>query len=72
MSFRCSRHSTISIARRFVMGALLDDPVYKRQLEARGRKQEVMIGYSDSGKTPHYRGVVGALPRPGISLGFIS
>jgi phosphoenolpyruvate carboxylase len=34
----------------FVMGALLDDPVYKRQLEARGRKQEVMIGYSDSGK----------------------
>jgi phosphoenolpyruvate carboxylase len=33
-----------------VMGALLDDPVYKRQLEARGRRQEVMIGYSDSGK----------------------
>ena len=34
----------------FVMGALLDDPVYARQLEARGRRQEVMIGYSDSGK----------------------
>ncbi|MDQ6769936.1 MAG: phosphoenolpyruvate carboxylase [Gemmatimonadota bacterium] len=33
-----------------VMGALLDDPVYARQLEARGRRQEVMIGYSDSGK----------------------
>jgi phosphoenolpyruvate carboxylase len=33
-----------------VMGALLDDPVYGRQLEARGRRQEVMIGYSDSGK----------------------
>src|SRR6202158_362359 len=33
-----------------VMGALLDDPVYTRQLEARGRRQEVMIGYSDSGK----------------------
>jgi phosphoenolpyruvate carboxylase len=33
-----------------VMGALLDDPVYKKQLEARGRRQEVMIGYSDSGK----------------------
>lgn len=34
----------------FVMGALLNDRVYVRQLEARGRKQEVMIGYSDSGK----------------------
>jgi phosphoenolpyruvate carboxylase len=34
----------------FVMAALLDDPVYARQLEARGRRQEVMIGYSDSGK----------------------
>jgi phosphoenolpyruvate carboxylase len=33
-----------------VMGALLEDPVYARQLEARGRRQEVMIGYSDSGK----------------------
>jgi phosphoenolpyruvate carboxylase len=33
-----------------VMGALLDDPVYKRQLAARGHRQEVMIGYSDSGK----------------------
>ncbi|MEO8909415.1 MAG: phosphoenolpyruvate carboxylase [Gemmatimonadaceae bacterium] len=33
-----------------VMGALLDDPIYARQLEARGRKQEVMIGYSDSSK----------------------
>src|SRR6266566_5853944 len=32
------------------MGALLDDPVYARQLEARGHRQEVMIGYSDSGK----------------------
>jgi phosphoenolpyruvate carboxylase len=33
-----------------VMRALLNDPVYSRQLEARGRRQEVMIGYSDSGK----------------------
>ena len=33
-----------------VMRSLLDDPVYSRQLEARGRRQEVMIGYSDSGK----------------------
>jgi phosphoenolpyruvate carboxylase len=34
----------------FVMAALLGDRVYLRQMEARGRKQEVMIGYSDSGK----------------------
>ncbi len=34
----------------FVMGALLDDPVYLRQLRARKRRQEVMIGYSDSSK----------------------
>jgi phosphoenolpyruvate carboxylase len=33
-----------------VMRSLLDDPVYQRQLAARGNRQEVMIGYSDSGK----------------------
>ena len=33
-----------------VMRALLDDPIYRRQLAARGNLQEVMIGYSDSGK----------------------
>ncbi len=33
-----------------VMRALLDDPAYARQLTARGNRQEVMIGYSDSGK----------------------
>src|ERR687885_2834002 len=33
-----------------VMRALLEDKVYARQLAARGRRQEVMIGYSDSGK----------------------
>jgi phosphoenolpyruvate carboxylase len=33
-----------------VMRALLTDPVYTRQLAARGNRQEVMIGYSDSGK----------------------
>ncbi len=33
-----------------VMRSLLTDPVYRRQLASRGNRQEVMIGYSDSGK----------------------
>ena len=33
-----------------VMRAMLDDPLYRRQLAARGNKQEVMLGYSDSAK----------------------
>jgi phosphoenolpyruvate carboxylase len=33
-----------------IMTALLDDPVWQRQLAARGGRQEVMLGYSDSGK----------------------
>ena len=33
-----------------VMGRLLRDERYRRQLHARGNTQEVMIGYSDSGK----------------------
>jgi phosphoenolpyruvate carboxylase len=39
-----------------VMRSLLDDPAYRRQLQARGMKQEIMIGYSDSAKD------VGLLP----------
>lgn len=33
-----------------VMRGLFNDPVYQRQLTARGRRQEIMIGYSDSAK----------------------
>ncbi len=32
------------------MRALLDDPLYRRHLDARGREQCVLVGYSDSGK----------------------
>jgi phosphoenolpyruvate carboxylase len=32
------------------LGALLDDPVYRQHLAARGNQQWVMLGYSDSGK----------------------
>jgi len=33
-----------------IMRALLAEPIYRRQLAARDNRQEVMIGYSDSGK----------------------
>jgi phosphoenolpyruvate carboxylase len=33
-----------------IIRSLFEDPVYARQLAARNRQQEVMIGYSDSGK----------------------
>ena len=33
-----------------IMRALFDDPIYRRHLQARGGRQTVMLGYSDSAK----------------------
>jgi phosphoenolpyruvate carboxylase len=33
-----------------ILRSLFDDPIWRRQLDARGRRQEVMLGYSDSAK----------------------
>jgi phosphoenolpyruvate carboxylase len=37
-----------------IMNALFDNPVYARHLEALGRQQTIMIGYSDSNKDAGY------------------
>jgi phosphoenolpyruvate carboxylase len=37
-----------------ILDALFSLPVYRRHLEARGRRQQVMIGYSDSNKDGGY------------------
>lgn len=37
-----------------LMGALFTSPAYRAQLEARGRFQEIMLGYSDSNKDGGY------------------
>jgi phosphoenolpyruvate carboxylase len=51
------------------MAALFDDPVYSRHLEARGRFQEIMLGYSDSNKDGGYWMANWALHRAQAELG---
>ena len=50
------------------MTALLDDPVYRRHLDARGGVQEVMLGYSDSNKEVGYLCAAWALDRAHESI----
>ena len=45
------------------IGRLLDTPVYRRALQARGDDQEAMIGYSDSNKEMGFLGSAWALYR---------
>jgi phosphoenolpyruvate carboxylase len=56
------------VAAPVIMGELLQDPVWKRQLEARGRKQEVMLGYSDSAKDAGVLPAAWALYRAQVAL----
>jgi phosphoenolpyruvate carboxylase len=53
------------------MADLFDDPVYRLQLEARGRFQEIMLGYSDSNKDGGYWMANWALHRAQASLGLV-
>ena len=51
-----------------VMRALFDDPVYRRHVAARGDRQVVMLGYSDSAKDSGLMASRWALPRAQVAL----
>jgi phosphoenolpyruvate carboxylase len=53
------------------MAALFADPVYRPHLEARGRFQEIMLGYSDSNKDGGYWMANWALHRAQGALGTV-
>lgn len=51
-----------------IMGALLDQPVYRKLLAAAGGAQEIMLGYSDSCKDAGILGSAWALHRAQVDL----
>jgi phosphoenolpyruvate carboxylase len=51
-----------------VLGAILADPAYRAHLRARGDRQEVMLGYSDSNKESGYLAANWLLHRAQASL----
>ena len=51
-----------------ILGALLDDPAYRTGLAARGDRQEVMLGYSDSNKESGFLGAAWMLHQAQASL----
>ena len=53
------------------MAVLFDDPVYRLHLEARGRFQEIMLGYSDSNKDGGYWMANWSLHRAQQALGAV-
>ncbi len=53
----------LSGARR-IMGTLFENEAYAQALEARGRTQEIMLGYSDSNKENGFRGELVAVQEP--------
>ena len=55
-----------------VLEALCNDPAYQRQLAARGKRQEVMLGYSDSAKDAGVLPAAWALYRAQESLGAVA
>jgi phosphoenolpyruvate carboxylase len=54
------------------LGALLSTPLYRRHLAARGDRQEVMIGYSDSNKDGGYWRANWALHKAQAALGRVA
>ncbi|MCV0402456.1 MAG: phosphoenolpyruvate carboxylase [Chloroflexi bacterium] len=53
---------------RTLLTALLRDPAYRRHLERRGMRQEVMLGYSDSNKESGYLAAAWSLYRAQAEL----